>query len=275
MKYNPDEGRQFRLSISMGLVDGHSTIDKFGVIRNLAEGSEPADIWEFGGLYNYDANGTAPIAYISSNSALDTGQEILVSGLDINGVDTIQSVTTNGTSNVTLTTPLWRVYRMSNNSDEGNDINGTLYCHTDPSPVAGVPADANVRAIINGSHNQTLMALYTIPKGKVGFLYRGEAGVTFESLPSTTQQLCSIHYESRRYGKVFNAKKEIGVLTAGDSNYTDVRSFPDIIPALTDIKLKVTDLTTTLSAWATIDILLVDESKFTTEYLKNIRQPGY
>ena len=133
-----------------------------------------------GRLYNYDSFGTAPIQHISSSDAGDVGQTIAITGLNIDGDEIVQDAETNGQNNVILETPLWRVYRMQNTSDKGEDLAGILYCHTDASPTAGVPLAANVRAIINDGNNQTLMAIYTVPKGKVGFLWRGEVGVELE-----------------------------------------------------------------------------------------------
>ena len=92
---------------------------------------------------------------------------------------------------------------MQNDSDVGNDLNGVLYCHTDASPTAGVPAAANMRAIIDNGNNQTLMALYTVPKGKVAFLVRGEIGASRAQTSGAIQAA----YYSRRFGKVFKIKK--------------------------------------------------------------------
>ncbi len=58
-----------------------------------------------------------------------------------------QTVTLTGQTNKALATPLWRVYRMSNASSVS--IQGIAYCHTDASPSSGVPATANIRAIID------------------------------------------------------------------------------------------------------------------------------
>ncbi len=259
------------LSVTMGKKAGYSVVDKFGENPDIDTGSAPEDIWEYGGLYPYDTWGTAPIQYISSSDALDTGQTVSVQGLDIDGNAVVQEITTTGQTIVTLTTPLWRVYRMVNESDEGKDLIGTLYCHTDPTPTAGVPVGVSVRATITNGNNQTLMALYTIPKGKVGFLYRGEFGMS----RSQTSGAARCAYFSRRVGKVFTIKKRVDIVNQGTSVYMDKRSFPDVIPALTDIKMSVESVTANnAGVYGAFDIMLVDEKKLTKNFLAAIGQPS-
>ena len=54
----------------------------------------------------------------------------------------------------------------------------------------------------------------------------------------------------------------------------ETRSFPDIIPALTDVKIKVESVSANnAGVFATFDILLVDEDKFSTAYLTALGQP--
>ena len=263
----------FDLSVNMGQIDGFSVIDKFGINPIIDQTTDPEDIWEFGGEYNYDAFGTAPIRYISSSSALDT-QEISVLGLDINGNLVSQTVVADGQNNISLQTPLWRVFRLENEADEGNDINGVLYCHTDPTPTNGVPASIAVRAVIDDGNNQTQMAIYTIPRGYVGFLYRGELGVQLSGGTSSLADYAKFHYQSRRCGKVFKIKKTINCTVGGNSVYQDSRSFPDVIPALTDIRLRCQEVSTTMGVWGAFDILLVEEKYLSEGFLNAIGQCG-
>ncbi len=259
------------LSVSMGKKQGYSVVDKFGENPDVDTGSTPEDIWEFGGLYPYDTWGTAPIQYVSSSDNGDTGQTISVQGLDITGKAVTQEITTTGQAIVTLTTPLWRVYRMANESNEGLDLTGILYCHTDPTPTNGVPSDASVRSIITNGNNQTLQALYTIPLGKVGFLYRGEFGMS----RNQTSGAARCAYYSRRVGKVFTIKKRIDIVNQGSSTYIDKRSFPDAIPALTDIRMTVESVTANnAGVYGAFDIMLVDENKLSKSFLKAIGQPN-
>ena len=262
----------FNLALSMRGIPGYDIVDKFGVNPAITTASDPEDVWEFGGIYNYDDFGTAPILYLSSSDNADT-QTISVLGLDIDGNEVEQTVVLTGQTNANLSTPLWRVYRMENESE--TDIAGVVYCHTDPTPTAGVPAGIAVRAIINDDNNQTLMALYTIPKGKIAFLFRGEIGLEFTGSPGAGTNYATVDYRSRRLGKVFKTKKRVSCISAATSIIQDVRSFPDLIPALTDIKITAQEVSEDLGVWATMDFLLIDETEFTEEFLQSIGQPGY
>lgn len=258
-------GEPFALKVSQAKIQGNTSIDKYGENSDVDTSTVPEDITEIGGLYNYDADNTAPIVSLISDNAADS-EPIKVIGLDINGEEVDQTITLNGTTRVALTTPLWRVYRMEN--DGVNDIQGTVYCYVG---TGGVPVQADQRAIISNSNNQSLMAIYTVPLGKVGFLVRGEVGGSRSQNTGTIQ----FAYYSRRYGKVFKIKKRVDTTNQGSSVYQDVRSFPDIIPALTDIRLTVENVSSNnTGAFATFDILLVDENNFTQEYLDAIGQPS-
>lgn len=253
----------FNLAVSMRLFDGFDVIDKFGENPEIDTGTSE-DVWEGGGTYVYDAFGTAPILYLSGDNVLDVDMPIKITGLDIDGNEVEQVLSMNGQTVVNLTTPLWRVYRMENEGDEGESLIGKAYCHTDPSPINGVPLPANVRALINDGNNQSLMALYTIPKGKVGFLFRGEFGTSRAQATGAAE--CA--YYSRRLGKLFKLKKRIDVANSGLSTYQDLRSFPDIIPALTDIKLRVESVSANgMGVVGTFDILLVDENFLSSDLL--------
>lgn len=263
--------QQIQLAIGMGHAPGYSTVDKFGVNPEITTSTDPEDIWEFGGLYPYDEDKTAPIISISSSSALDT-QPVIVQGLDINGYLVSQEIELTGQSLVSFETPLFRVFRMYN---DGNvPLEGTVYCYTGTSQTGGIPPAEAVRAIIDNGNNQTLMALYTIPRGYVGFLFRGEMGVELEGNTATLAEYAHCHYESRRFGKVFRVKKAVTIIVGGSGQYQDVRSFPDVIPALTDIKLTAIEVTQTMGLWGTFDIMLVEESRFSDDYLQRIGQPG-
>lgn len=254
-----NSGQSWALKVAQGLIPFHSWVSKYGDNGDIDAGYE--DVWEYGGVYAYDADGTAPIV-----SAADT-QEINVQGLDINGDFVSQDITLTGTTRVALTTPLWRVFRLQNNAAVGGDINGMVYIYT---TIGNVPDPADVRAVMS-EENQTLMAIYTIPRGMVGFLQRWEVGGS-RSVSSGAAQ-CALY--TRNLGKVFKNKKRVDVTFTGNSFFKDDRPFPDPIPALTDIKVTVESVSNVnTGVFATFDILLVDQKIFSDSFLVKIGQPA-
>lgn len=269
------DSRSFELKVAQGAISGYSTMGKFGVNLEVTTATDPEDVWEYGGEYVYDATNTAPIAYISSDNVADTNIIIKIQGLDIDGYEVIQTATITGQDVVTLDTPLWRVYRMQNIS--GSSLSGVVYCHIDPTPTAGVPGLASeVRAIINNGNNQTLMALYTIPRGKVGFMYRVEIGLEMSGVNAAAlAEYAHCHYETRPYGKVFSVRKSVSCIVGGSPNYQDEKILRGSIPAMTDIRVRAVEVTADIGLWATFEIMLVDESELSVTFLKSIGQYGY
>jgi len=264
--------KDFLLAVQQGQIDGYSIMnDKFGENPAITTSSDPEDIWEGGSLYAFDADGTAPVVSLASNDESDT-EDILITGLDINGDEVKQTITLVGTNRQALATALWRVYRMEN--EGALDLAGVVFCYTGTGEVPTI-GDTEIRAIIDNGNNQTLMCIRTIPNGKVGFLYRGEVGLNWTGGAASSGDFARMYYKSRRFGGVFKIKKCISVMTSANSLYQDARSAPDIIPALTDIRLEVVEVSATMGVWGTFDILLVDEDKFSVAYLTAIGQPGY
>ena len=261
----------FKTLVSMGAYDGYSYISKFGSVSGVGTGDVPVDVWEAKTSYVYST--TADIVSLSSSSASDT-EPIVVTGLDANGVEVSQEITLTGQTRVALTTPLWRVYRMFNNGT--SDLIGTVYCYSGTTAMAGVPSGGSVeKARITDGTNQTLMALYTIPAHKVGFLVEGELGVSLSANPSVTTAFLKAHYRTRRYDQVFRTQKEITVTVSGSSNYKDTRAIADPIPALTDNTVEIEAVSETMGAWASFNIVVIDEARFPDSYLAAIGQPNY
>lgn len=257
----------FLLAVSAGMYPWASVIDKFGENPDVDTGT-PEDVWEAGGDIPYDTPGTAPIEYLSSSSVNDTGQTMTVLGQDIDGNEIEQEAVTDGQNVVTLGTPLWRVYSMENQSSQ--DLEGTLYCHTDPTPTAGVPLPATIRSIIDNGNNRTLNAFYTIPKGKIGFLLIGELGT---SRAQTTGAAACAYY-SRRAGRGFTIKKRVDVTNSGTSYFRDKRVVPDIIPQFTDIKLRAESVSANnMGIVGAFQILLIDDDQFDPNFVAAVQPP--
>lgn len=233
--------RPFLLEVADGQVEGHSFISKFGQNNDLAL-TTWEDIWDVGGTYTYPANNTAPITHVDSSSGSDTGK-VEIQGLDIAGNLVIQETTLNGTTKVVLATPLWRVFRIKNTGT-------STYVGT----VQTVNSADNVTyAQIAIGNNQTLMAIYTVPKGYRAFLYAGSASMAGQ----TSAYNIEGRVEMRPYGGVFQLKNTFGLQSAGTGYFRHEYLIPLPIAERTDIKVNVKSSKAGGVVNATFDILLL------------------
>jgi len=231
------------LAIAKGDVTGTTFVSKFGQNEDIGTGAYE-DIWDGGGTYTWPANGTAPITHLYSTGA-DT-VEIEVQGLDIDGELVVQTKTLTGTTVVALDTALWRVFRMKNLGS--TDIGSSNIVHASDSGKT-----VSYAQIQNGN-NQTLMALYTIPAGKIGYLLAGSASI----VGLVRDYSIDGHVYMRSYGGVFQLKHTFGAISDGTSVFQHRYHIPLPIPAKTDITVKAISSKDGGILNATFDIVLVD-----------------
>ena len=236
-----DAQTPFMLRVAKGEIVGHSIMSKFG--QNDAVGTGAwEDVWDGGGTYPYPADGTAPITHLYST--VGETQDIEVQGLDINGDLVIQTITLTGTTVVLLTTALWRVFRLRNVGATNNA--GVIH--------ASVSDKATSYAQIAIGNNQTLMALYTIPNGKTGYLIQGTNSLYGISRDYSLNGKMAM----RQYGGVFQLKKTFGLDSDGTSFLTMLFPLPGKIPAKTDIRVSAISIGKEGGVNTTFEILLVD-----------------
>ena len=231
------------LSIAQGKVTGTSFVSKFGQNENVGTGAFE-EVWDGGGTYVYPADNTAPITHIYSTGA--DIQPIEVQGLDINGDLVVQSKTLTGTTVVVLDTPLWRVFRMKN-TGSSTILTGSIVHASDSGKAVSY-------AQIQNGNNQTLMALYTIPAGKTGYLTAGSASIVGLNRAYSIDG----HMYMREFGGVHQLKHTFGVSSDGSSYFQHKYDIPLPIQEKTDIKVSVISSANGGIVNATFDIVLVD-----------------
>ena len=238
------------LEIAKGNVEDYSYINKFG--NNPAVGTGGADIWGYGGFYTFST--TADIDTLSSSSALDT-QSITVVGLDTNWNQVTQTVTLNGQSKVTLTTPLIRAFRMYNNS--ATSLAGVVYLYVDDTITAGVPNTATkVRAIINNGNNQTLMCIYSVPVGKTAYFLQGYVALSNKNAAAAT-----LKWSARLFGGAFRIQSVLALNSAGSSTWQYRYAIPPALPEKSDIMISAIETSATVAISGGFDILLMDNDE--------------
>ncbi len=151
------------IHIARGAVAQTSHINKFGY--NTSVGTNFETITDLGGDQYYPTS-AGIVSVVSSDANDDDGdtgaRTMEIQGLDGNYEEISETITLNGTSAVTTTASFHRVFRMrvltagTTGTNEGN-----LTASIGGNDVARISA-------ANGG--QTLMAVYTVPKGKTAYL---------------------------------------------------------------------------------------------------------
>jgi len=160
---------------------GLTHINKFGENEVITADTEE-DVWDGGGTYSFPT--TAVITKLSQTADQEAmrGATIEVQGLDGNWALTTQTKDLNATlttTAVTLDTPLIRVFRMK-----------VLANVVGASPIRAHNTAENADyAIISIGNNQTLMAIYTIPAGKTGYMtnYYGDTVDVTNKTPTSSE----------------------------------------------------------------------------------------
>lgn len=234
------------LAIAKGDVTGHSLMLKFG--RNPDIDQTEETIWEGGGTYTYDS--TAQSLEILSSSADDTSagtgaRTVTLIGQDGSNVEQTVTITMNGTSAVAISGTWLRVYRCSVTTAGSGNVNaGTLTVR-----IAGGGA---TRLVVGAGNGQTLMAVYTIPAGKTGYMLRYYASLN-TATPATAASM-DVRLFTKPPGGVINLKHQQATM-AGFLEYNFGAPFR--ITEKTDIYLNASTSANNSDVCGGFDIVLV------------------
>ena len=184
-----------------------SVVHKFG--KGAVAGSAPSDIVIWDGLpntYTY-IDPVVPVTLFASSS--DTGDEqvVEVQGLDANWEMQTAYVTLNGRTPVVMNNTLWiRVFRAINRGT--TNFAGDIYIAESDVYTNGVPdTPAKWKAKITIGFNQTLMAMYTVPVGKIGYISNFYSTIyQIGSNPAQTEKAGVQCLRIRPNGEVFQSK---------------------------------------------------------------------
>ncbi len=220
----------------MGNISGTTFIHKFGIAPDFDTDDNEVEVWDGANdaapnLMTYTFSSTADIDRISSSEGADT-EPIEIQGLDTNYDLVTQTITLTGQTAATLTTDLVRVFRMINKGSA--DLVGTCYCFVNVATTGGVPNTlGNIRAMITIGNGQTLMAIYTIPNGKTGFML-SFYGAT-EGAKRTSNYKLKLY--DRPFGEVFTLEEHHALVEAGTSHFNHHYAVPTRYEAKTDLKM--------------------------------------
>lgn len=199
--------------IALGEIDNASPIDKFGL--NPTVGNSYVTIWDGSNIYTYPSSALA-MTVTSDAGATDNGVEVTVIGLDENYAEVNETVTLAGTGTATTTQTFLRVFRAY--TSNGQDATGTVTIANGGTTYAQFSADMQ----------QTLMAVYTIPAGYVGYLISG-------NLSSQKDKDITAKLMMRELGGAFRVK---GLVLTPGTPFQRSWSIPQAIPEKTDIEIR-------------------------------------
>ena len=194
----------FELQVAREQITYHKNIFKFGFNPDIDDALET--IWAQGGLYSYLSSATT--LYISSSSTADdaagTGaRTATVSGLDANWDEVSVTVDLDGQNGVQLgSASNWiRVNRITvNTAGSGGQNAGIIYVGDEASPSSGVPS--NKYATVAIGDNQTVMALWTVPRGYTAYLLQTDV----TAATAQNNKYATVSFVARANGGVFQVK---------------------------------------------------------------------
>jgi len=229
------------IAISQDRVLKTSHIHKFGAVPAMSQGST-GTIWDVNDTYYpwgvFDSD-TTQLVVTAANGA-DSGELVLLVGLDTNYEELTENVvaTTAGTTTSNVFKRINRAFITGTSETHVGNINITKN---------GI----NVARITAGK-SQALMAVYTVPAGKTGYLEQGTA---------------SIQAGADATGDIFARYNGTGPFTVAHTfevsgtggQYLYNFTVPQKLPAKTDIDIRATVRSNNARMTSSIDVILIDE----------------
>ena len=208
------------LAIAKGFVHRFSHVNKFGF--NESVGTAYETIWE--GSTNYTYPASAGTVQLTADDSNDNGGTVRVQGLDANWDITEETLTIGGDRG---TQQFRRVYRMELLTANTGTVNVDTITATHTQADS---TDTTVAYLAAGA-GQTLMCVYTVPRGYRAYLTRVTATVEVKDRNSRLRLLAKKNTDT----EIFNVKGQW--TSAGDKiniNYT----VPLVFGEICDIELR-------------------------------------
>jgi hypothetical protein len=226
------------LSIARGHIKDASHIHKFGAVPALSI-NNTGSIWDVNDtLYPWSAFNTAGVLTIPAVDVSDNGKTVRVYGLDQNFNEQIEDFTVSSTGTTTSTKTFKRVHRAYITNGSAANV-----------------ADINVQRAgttvlrITAGKAQTLMAIYTVPKGYTGYLVKGTMSCQAGADATGDMFVRYSGQSSFRVGHSFE-------VSGAGGHYTYEFGIPIHIPAMSDIDVRAKVRSNNARITAAFDLVL-------------------
>lgn len=233
----------FEQMVTAGYLTDHSHNHKFGAAPSISINTT-SSIWDISDtLYPWTALDTPAVVNVERNNALDNGLVVTVQGLDANWNYQTENITITGADQVG--TKLWR------RVNRAYATSGTAAVNVGDIDIEAGAAGGTTVARISANLGQSLMAVYTVPAGYIGYLYQGT--MTIESGGDATGYM---FVRRNGEGTTFRVGHTFEVTSGSPYNYKF--SFPPAIPEKSDIDVRALVRSNNSRVTATFDILLIE-----------------
>jgi hypothetical protein len=246
-------GTDLYLNVARGIIPGWSSVQKFGRNSDIDTTTDPEDIWDGGAIWVPPTQARVH-DLVSTDTDDDDGgtgaNTVEVTGQDANGDEVTETVTMDGTSNAATTNSYTTIYRMKVLTAGTTGTN-------EGAITATAQTDGTVTAQITASMGQTLMAIYTIPTGKTGYLTNWYASLN-SSGGSTGN--ADIRLMAQASGGAWQTKSFRSLLFDGKSDFTHPFQAINSFAAGTIIKAQCFFVSASnADCSAGFDIILIDD----------------
>lgn len=202
------------ITVATGADDSLSVVHKFGFV-DLNNNQTPSTLWSGTGLYTY-LTSAQRLTVVSTDG--DDTASVTIIGLDGNYEPLTEIVSINGATAVITTNSFLRVFRMQYTNGNEGDITASY--------------NGDNIAKIDAGESQTLMALYTVPKGRTAYLMGYDLSVN-------KSKDAQVKMYIREHGGNFRVK---GVAEVYENQYIYSPKIPMVINEKSDIEFRVTDV---------------------------------
>ena len=231
----------YGLGIAKGQFDDITHIHKFGAVPAMSQ-NQTGTIWDVNDTtYPWSSFDTAGTLSIPAVNASDNGKSIVLVGLDNDYLELTETVTVSSSGATTTTQSFKRIFRAY-------VTNGSI---TNVGDIV-VQKGGTTVATIKAGKAQTLMAVYTVPAGKTGYILKGVA--TCQAGADATGDMFVRYFgqDSFRVGHTFEVSG-----TGGEYLYDF--GVPVKIPAKSDIDVRCSVRSNNARVTAAFDIILDED----------------
>ena len=231
----------YGLGVAKGQFDDITHVHKFGAVPAMSQ-NQTGTIWDVNDTsYPWSAFATAGTLSVPAVNASDDGKSVVLVGLDENYVELEETVTVSSSAATTTANSFLRIFRAYVTNGSATNV-GNINIQKGGTTVARITA----------GKAQTLMAIYTVPAGKTGYLLKGVA--TCQSGADATGDMFIRYFgqDSFRVGHSFEVSG-----TGGEYLYDF--GVPVKIPEKSDIDVRCNVRSNNARVTAAFDIILDED----------------